>query len=71
MVKLGCCLGAGLYLTHHLVPPTPGPLGVAAILGVDVGQLIIWGTIVSVLMMPVALIYSKYISNKLPDIITE
>lgn len=71
MVKLGCCLGAGLYLTHHLVPPTPGPLGVAAILGVDVGQLIIWGTIVSVLMMPVALIYSKYISNKLPDIIPE
>lgn len=71
MVKLGCCLGAGLYLTHHLIPPTPGPLGVAALLGVDIGQLIIWGTIVSILMMPVALIYSKYISNKVLDLIPE
>lgn len=71
MVKLGCCLGAGLYLTHHLVPPTPGPLGVAAILGVDVGQLIIWGIIVSIIVMPVCLIYCKYISTKVPEIIPE
>lgn len=33
MVALGCSLGIGLYLTHHLIPPTPGPLGVAGILG--------------------------------------
>lgn len=69
MVGLGCCLGAGLYLTHHLVPPTPGPLGVAAILGVDIGQLIIWGVLVSILMMPVALLYCKYISGKSEEII--
>ncbi len=71
MVGLGCSLGLGLYLTHHLVPPTPGPLGVAGILGVDVGQLILWGVIVSALMMPFSLIYIKYISKKSPDIIPE
>ena len=71
MVKLGICLGAGLYLTHHLVPPTPGPLGVAAILGVDVGELIIWGTVVSVTIMPVSLIYAKFISKKVVEIIPD
>lgn len=71
MVKLGCCLGAGLYLTHHLIPPTPGPLGVAAILGVDIGELIIWGSIVSVFLLPIPLIYSKYISGKVKNIIPE
>ncbi|MDR7871558.1 MAG: gluconate:H+ symporter [Tissierellaceae bacterium] len=71
MVALGCSLGIGLYLTHHLVPPTPGPLGVAGILGVDVGQLILWGVIVSALIMPFSLLYIRYISKKCPEIIPE
>lgn len=71
MVALGGSLGIGLYLTHHLVPPTPGPLGVAGILGVDVGQLLIWGVIISALIVPVALTYIKFISKKFPDIIPE
>lgn len=71
MVALGCSLGIGLYLTHHLIPPTPGPLGVAGILGVNIGELILWGMIVSVLVIPVGLIYSKFISSKFPAIIPE
>lgn len=71
MVKLGCCLGAGLYLTHHLVPPTPGPLGVAAILNLDIGRLIIWGIILTILTMPVTFIFIKWVSKKNTEIIPE
>ncbi|MEU8348061.1 hypothetical protein [Streptomyces sp. NPDC048845] len=35
-VTLALSLGCGMTLTHHLVPPTPGPLGVAGILGAEV-----------------------------------
>ena len=36
-------LSAGLLATHVFVPPTPGPLAVAGLLGVDIGEMIIWG----------------------------
>ena len=42
-VTLALALGCGMTLTHHLVPPTPGPLGVAGILGADLGGLILAG----------------------------
>lgn len=48
VVGLGCALACRLFVTHHLVPPTPGPLGVAAIFGADLGQVILWGLVVSI-----------------------
>lgn len=71
MVALGLSLAAGLYLTHHFVPPTPGPLGVAAILGLDVGSLILWGIVVSALLIPIALVGAKVISKRHDPIIPE
>src|SRR5690625_7880232 len=38
VVTLGIALGIGLGATHHAVPPTPGPGGVAGIVGADVGR---------------------------------
>ena len=35
---------AGLLATHVFVPPTPGPLAVAGLLGIDIGEMIIWGS---------------------------
>src|SRR5699024_10218345 len=35
VIGLGVALAAGLVITHSLVPPTPGPLGVCGIFGVD------------------------------------
>lgn len=46
-------IATGGAITHTLVPPTPGPLLVAAILGVDVGVMIIVGVMVA---LPSALI---------------
>ncbi|NLY20556.1 MAG: GntP family permease [Tissierellia bacterium] len=71
MVQLGCALGIGLYLTHHLVPPTPGPLAVAGIFGVTVGQLIIFGVGISLLMLLILLPISRVIASKNEVIIPE
>lgn len=50
-VGLGVTLALGLLITHALVPPTPGPVAVAGILGVDLGVYMMWGLIVSIPMM--------------------
>lgn len=39
-------LSLGLYATHTMVPPTPGPVGAAGILGADLGLVILWGMVV-------------------------
>ena len=63
MVLMGCSLGFGLLLTHHLVPPTPGPLAVAGLLGVDIGMFILWGAslalIILTLMIPIVRAIAK------------
>jgi GntP family gluconate:H+ symporter len=38
-------LVGALQLTHAIVPPTPGPLAAAAILGADIGATIVFGAI--------------------------
>jgi len=38
-------LVGSLQLTHAIVPPTPGPLAAAALLGADIGKTIICGTV--------------------------
>ena len=64
-IGLGVALAAGLVITHSLVPPTPGPLGVCDIFGIDVGSFILL-TIVLALPMTIACIaYSRlYLSKK-------
>jgi len=44
-------LSLGLYATHTMVPPTPGPVAAAGILEADLGQVIIWGLIVSMIAL--------------------
>lgn len=70
-VTLGIALAAGLVITHTLVPPTPGPVGVAALFGVSVGSFILWGLIMAVPMTIAAIIYAKYIGKKLYQIPSE
>ncbi len=65
VVGLGCALACGLFVTHHLVPPTPGPLGVAAIFGADLGQVILWGLVMSVPATIAGVIYAKHLGKKL------
>lgn len=64
-VTLALALGCGMTLTHHLVPPTPGPLAVAGIIGADLGGLILTGLVFTVILMPVVVYYAKWIGPKL------
>ncbi|MBR0373007.1 MAG: GntP family permease [Mogibacterium sp.] len=71
VISLGVALAAGLVITHSLVPPTPGPLGVCGIFGIDVGKFLLL-TIVLALPMTVACIFyaRRYLAKKfyrLPD----
>ncbi|MFC4004786.1 GntP family permease [Prauserella oleivorans] len=64
-VTLALALGCGMTLTHHLVPPTPGPLGVAGILSADVGGLILGGLVFAIVLLPVIVAYARWIGPKL------
>jgi len=59
MAQYGTALYLGAYITHSLVPPTPGPLAGAALLGVDLGQAIFWGIIVSIPAVIATTLYIK------------
>ncbi len=71
VVGLGVALASGLVITHSLVPPTPGPLGVCGIFGVDVGKFILIAIVLSIPMTIACIIYSRtYLSRKfyrIPD----
>lgn len=71
IVSLGLALATGLVITHSLVPPTPGPVGVAGIFGVSVSSIILWGILISIPMMIASLIFSKFVGNKIWQIPTE
>jgi GntP family gluconate:H+ symporter len=54
-------LSLGLYSTHTMVPPTPGPVAAAGILGADLGLVILWGALVSIIAMGAGWFFSvKY-----------
>lgn len=48
MGVMAVALATGLYATHTMVPPTPGPLAAAATLGADLGLVILYGMIVAI-----------------------
>lgn len=70
IVTLAIALAGGAVVMHHAVPPTPGPLGVAGIFGVDVGLMILSGLIFGIPIIIVTVLYAKWIGKKiyqLPD----
>lgn len=63
MAVLATALSGGLYVTHCLVPPTPGPLAMAGNLDADLGLLIGVGLLVSIPTMIASIIYAKKVSS--------
>lgn len=47
MATMAVALSTGLYATHTLVPPTPGPIAAANALHADLGMVIVMGLIVA------------------------
>lgn len=65
LAVMATALSGGLYVTHCLVPPTPGPLAMAGNLGADLGLLIVVGLLVSIPTMIVSVIYAKKVASKI------
>jgi GntP family gluconate:H+ symporter len=40
-------LVGSMQLTHAMVPPTPGPLAAVALVGADLGTVIVWGSVIT------------------------
>jgi Gnt-I system low-affinity gluconate transporter len=59
-------LAAGLAIGHSYIPPTPGPVAVASLLGADLGWVILFGTIAGLPAMVIGgIFFGGYISNKI------
>lgn len=57
-------LALGLMATHVMVPPTPGPVAAAGILGANLGNVIFWGIIVSALGLISCYFFAVKIASK-------
>lgn len=55
---------AGGTMAHSLVPPTPGPLFVAAELNVDVGLMMIGGIVVGIFTSGFGYFYSQWVNRR-------
>ncbi len=58
-------LALGLMATHVMVPPTPGPIAAAGILEVDLGNVIFWGIIVSLLSLVPSYFFATKIASRI------
>lgn len=65
MTTMAVALAMGLHATHMLVPPTPGPLAVAGILGSNLGLVILCGMIVSIPVTIVAIITGRILEKNI------
>lgn len=54
-------LVGALQLTHAIVPPTPGPLAAAALVGADIGKTIIFGSIACLVGAVAGWIWGRYV----------
>ena len=62
---MAIALSTGLYATHTLVPPTPGPIAAAANLNADLGLVILWGIAASIPAVIAGYIYAAMVGPKL------
>ena len=58
-------ISAGAAVTHHLVPPTPGPLIMAETLQINLGLVILMGLLAGLIPVTVAYLYSIRLSKKI------
>ena len=66
-VTMSVALATGLYASHTLVPPTPGPIAAAGNLNLQdsLGSIILVGSFVSVFSMLAGFFWAKYIGQKI------
>lgn len=58
-------LVGALQLTHAIVPPTPGPLAAAAVVGADIGKVIVWGSLVCLVGSLSAWLWGLFVGKRM------
>lgn len=76
LAVMATALSSGLYATHCLVPPTPGPIIMADTLKADLGLVILVGLGISIPVMIVGYIYAVKVASRYevpanPDVTVE
>lgn len=62
-------LALGLYATHTMVPPTPGPVAGADALGADLGLVVLWGIPIALIAAATGLLFALKVAShvQVPD----
>ncbi len=64
MAVMAVALATGLFATHSMVPPTPGPIAAAGTLSADLGTVILYGLIASVPAALAAYVWAIRVASK-------
>jgi len=66
LLYYGIPLLAGLAVTHSYIPPTPGPIAVASLIGAELGWVILFGFIAGIPAMIIAgPLFGRFIAKKI------
>lgn len=66
LLYYGIPLTAGIAVAHSFIPPTPGPVAVAGLLGADLGWVILFGLLAGIPAMLVGgIFFGKYIAGQI------
>ena len=58
-------LALGLTASHTMVPPTPGPIAAAGILGADLGTVLLIGVPISIFALSIGILFASKIVSKI------
>jgi GntP family gluconate:H+ symporter len=65
LAAFAVALAMGLYATHCLVPPTPGPIAAAGALGANLGSVIALGLAVAAPVVAATYLYARWIGRRI------
>ena len=63
ITAIAISLASGLFVSHVFIPPTPGPLIAASVLGADVGMVLVLGILVAVPTAMVGCLWARLSSS--------